>query len=308
MHIPLRRGAAAVVAALAALVSACGGGDDPVLVEPSVSETPLTATLGAPDEISATDPVPRERPLTGTVDDLGLDDELSEVVDGRPVDLLGQRGHDPEAFTQGLVFDDERLYESRGQYGESALTEIDPLTGEVLREVALDDQYFAEGLALVDDQLIQLTWREGVAFVYDVATFDVVDQFTYQGEGWGLCYDGEDLWMSDGSSILTRRDPATFEVLDRLPVSLDGGSLEGLNELECLDGAIWANVWLTDIIVVIEPEGGEVFAVLDAAGLLRDDEAAEADVLNGLAYDPNRDVMVVTGKYWPAMFDIDPEP
>ncbi len=305
MQNPPRRRAAALIASITILTAACSGGDsEPLLVEPEPTEEVLTSTAQVPDAVAADPLVPPERQLTGTVDDL-LDGEL-EGTDR--AEVLGRRGHDPTAFTQGLVFDGDRLYESRGQYGESALTEIDALTGRVLREAPLGEEFFAEGLALVEDRLIQLTWQEEVAFVYDVETFDLVDQFTYEGEGWGLCYDGFDLWMSDGTSVLTRRDPETFEVLGELEVRAEGVPVDQLNELECLDGAIWANVWLSDTIVVIEPEGGEVFATLDASGLLDPAEiAAGADVLNGIAYDPVEDVVVITGKLWPAMFDIDPD-
>ena len=214
-------------------------------------------------------------------------------------------GHDPTAFSQGLLFEDGRLFESRGQYGQSALTEIDPASGEVIRRVDLDEAFFAEGLALVDDRLIQLTWQEQVAFVWDLDTFEAVGQFSYEGEGWGLCHDGADLWMSDGSATLTRRDPVDFTPLELVDVTLDGQPVVRLNELECIHGLVWANVWLTDLIVVIDPTSGDVVATIDAAGLLEEVEATGGeDVLNGIAYDPARDVVVLTGKNWPAMFEV----
>ncbi len=215
-------------------------------------------------------------------------------------------GHDPTAFTQGLLFDGSRMFESRGQYGQSALTEIDPATGDVLRRVDLDDAFFAEGLAHVGDRFIQLTWQEQVAFVWAVETFESLGQFAYDGEGWGLCHDGADLWMSDGSATLTRRDPVDFTPLEVVDVTRDGQPVVRLNELECIQGLVWANVWLTDEIVVVDPASGEVVATIDATGLLGLVEASGSeDVLNGIAYDAIRDVVVLTGKNWPAMFEVE---
>lgn len=214
-------------------------------------------------------------------------------------------GHDGTAFSQGLLFDGARMFESRGQYGESALTEIDPDSGEVIRRVDLGDEFFAEGLALVDGRLIQLTWQEQTAFIWDAETFDPLGEFAYEGEGWGLCHDGADLWMSNGSATLTRRDPVDFAALELIDVVLDGQPVVRLNELECIEGLIWANVWLTDLIVVIDPSSGDVVATIDATGLLDQlGPTGSEDVLNGIAYDPSRGVVVLTGKYWPAMVEI----
>lgn len=215
--------------------------------------------------------------------------------------------HDPNAFTQGLLFYDGRLFESAGRYGVSDLREVVLETGAVVRSRPLDARFFAEGLARVDDRLIQLTYREGTALVYDLDTFEEVGRFTYQGEGWGLCYDGRELWMSDGSSRLQRRDPATFELLGRVDVRLDGRPVERLNELACVGDHVIANVWLTTDLVRIVKSDGRVDAVIDAAALVPSDPAVRADsdaVLNGVAYDPETGRWWLTGKLWPVLYQV----
>lgn len=217
--------------------------------------------------------------------------------------------HDTTAWTEGLLFDaDGRLYESTGINGRSQIRELDPVTGEVLRFVASPDAAYGEGLALVGDTFLQLTWREGRAFLVDRATFEVIGEHDYadQGEGWGLCYDGARLVMSNGSDTLTFRDPTTFEVLGTVAVTADGEPLARLNELECVDGDVWANVWETEFIVRIDPESGAVTGVLDADGLLEPDPA-ESDrgaVLNGIAKVPGSDTFLLTGKLWPEAIEV----
>ncbi|ADI13711.1 glutaminyl-peptide cyclotransferase [Truepera radiovictrix] len=222
-------------------------------------------------------------------------------------EVLATYPHDPEAFTQGLLWDGGRLFESTGLYGASTLREVVPETGEVVRLVALDARYFGEGLALVGDRLIQLTWQEGTAFVYDRATFERVGTFSYEGEGWGLCFDGEALYMSDGSATLTRRDPETFEVLETVEVTLRGEPVALLNELECAKGRVYANVFTTDVIVRIDPASGRVQGVVDASALLSAEERARLTrdaVLNGIAYNPEADTFYLTGKLWPKLFEV----
>lgn len=177
----------------------------------------------------------------------------------------------------------------------------------MVRLVALDARYFGEGLALVGDRLIQLTWQEGTAFVYDRATFERVGTFSYEGEGWGLCFDGEALYMSDGSATLTRRDPETFEVLETVEVTLRGEPVALLNELECAKGRVYANVFTTDVIVRIDPASGRVQGVVDASALLSAEERARLTrdaVLNGIAYNPEADTFYLTGKLWPKLFEV----
>lgn len=223
------------------------------------------------------------------------------------IEVLERLPHDSGAFTQGLLLEGGMLYESTGLYGRSSLREVDPQSGEVVRIRYLDDSLFGEGLALVGERLIQLTWRAGIALIYDLDSFEQVGSFRYQGEGWGLCFDGEMLWMSDGSSTLFARDPATFEITDRLSVTLDGEPLPRLNELECVGPYVYANVWQSDTLVRVDKRSGRVDAVVDASPLLSPQLRAvlSADaVLNGIAYDPEGDRFLITGKLWPAIFAV----
>lgn len=218
------------------------------------------------------------------------------------VEVIEEFPHDPEAFTQGLELRDGVMYESTGLYGESDLRLTDPGTGEVIDSQDLPGDEFAEGLTLTDDAIWQITWQEGVAYRRDLDSLDVVETVEYEGEGWGICHDGERLIMSDGSSTLTFRDPETFEPQGTVEVELDGEPLQQINELECVDGQVWANVWQTDQIVRIDPGTGEVGAVVDVSGLLPEDEAAGADVLNGIAAAEDEGTFYITGKLWPTMF------
>ncbi len=226
------------------------------------------------------------------------------------VNVVGRRPHDAGAFTQGLEFDDGRLFESRGLYAvdeSTTLTRINPEDGSTIEEVGRpqgEPDYFAEGLTIVDDRIIQITWREQIARVYDADTLEQVDSFTYEGEGWGLCDQPDRLIMSDGTPTLTQRDRDTFEVLGTVTVTLDGQPVQRINELECVGGVVWANIWQTDTIMVIDPDTGEVQSVVDASGLLTPEERASADVLNGIAYDPQTDTWLLTGKLWPWMFEV----
>jgi glutaminyl-peptide cyclotransferase len=212
--------------------------------------------------------------------------------------------HDTGAFTQGLLLHGGALYESTGLVSRSSLREVTLATGQVVRQHDIPSPYFAEGLALVGEQLIQLTWQNQVAFKWDRATFAAQGQFTYSTEGWGLCYDGTRLVMSDGSSKLYFRNPTTFALLGQVTVTLNGAARDRLNELECVDGYVYANVWTTDIIVKIDPATGRVVARINAAGLLTPTERSSADVLNGIAYDSDTQTFLITGKLWPKLFRV----
>jgi len=218
------------------------------------------------------------------------------------VQLVETRPHDVTAYTEGLVLGDDRLYESTGLYGQSTLREVDPVTGEVLRSLPLDDRYFGEGLAIVGEQLVQLTWHEAAALVYQASDFSHVQTFGYQDEGWGLCYDGSRLVMSNGTSALTFRDRSTFEVIGTVPVTANGEPVENLNELECVAGQVYANVLSSDSIIRIDPSNGVVTASIDASSL-RSPEIGDG-VLNGIAYDSASDTFLLTGKNWPSMFQV----
>jgi glutaminyl-peptide cyclotransferase len=225
-------------------------------------------------------------------------------VETLKVKVLSVRPHDPGAYTQGLLLHERMLYESTGRYGQSSLRRVDPQTGKVLQRVALPDGYFGEGLALQESRLVQLTWWENLAFVWTIDGFRPVGQFSYKGEAWGLCYDGEHFLMSDGTDTLTVRDPATFDVIDRIRVTLQGNPVTRLNELECVGNSVYANVYFTDTIVRIEKKTGNVTAVIDASGLLTPEERLGADVLNGIAHDPEKDSFLITGKLWPRLFEV----
>jgi glutaminyl-peptide cyclotransferase len=212
--------------------------------------------------------------------------------------------HDPRAFTQGLVYLDGFLYESTGLEGESSLRKVRLENGEVVQLHRLDKRYFAEGIAIWKDRVVQLTWQTEVGFVYDRETFKPLRTFTYKGEGWGLTHDGTRLIMSDGSSFLRFLDPETLAETGRLQVRDGGKPVEGLNELEYIKGEVFANVFQTDRVVRIDPKTGRVTRWIDLRGLLTPAEARKVDVLNGIAYDAAKDRIFVTGKWWPRLFEI----
>lgn len=219
-------------------------------------------------------------------------------------EVIERRPHDQTAFTQGLALDDGRLYESIGLYGESTLREVNAATGALIRSIELDPAQFGEGIAVVDDRLIQLTWQEHTALVYNLADFSPLATFTYDTEGWGLCDDGSRLVMSDGTDQLYFRDRSTFVLLGAVTVTNAGARVEGLNELECVGDQVYANVLSSDTILRIDPSSGAVTAEIDASGLLSEEEAAGVSVLNGIAYDETDDTFLLTGKLWPALFKV----
>ena len=215
--------------------------------------------------------------------------------------------HDQQAYTQGLVYHEGLLYESTGRLGESSLRKVDPATGEVLSMHALPEEYFGEGLALVGSELFQLTWKAGIAFVYDIKSLTLQRTLEYEGEGWGLCYDGESLYMSNGTDRLYRRDPTTFSLLGEVQVTEGGFSVRALNELECLGNEILANVFQTNRIVRIDKNTGKIISELDGFSLsLASKRPPDPEaVLNGIAHDPVTGNLFVTGKLWPDLFEIE---
>jgi glutaminyl-peptide cyclotransferase len=228
---------------------------------------------------------------------------------GKPVQTFGYEivrsyPHDRQAFTQGLVYRDGVFYEGTGLNGRSSIRKVKIETGEVLQIHSLDERYFGEGLTEWRGSLVQLTYKTEIGFVYDLATFKQVRTFTYRGEGWGLTHDGSRLIMSDGSHELRFIDPDTLKETKRLTVRQDGQPVENLNELEYVNGEIYANVWNTERIVRISPADGRVTGVVDLSGLLSASERSTTDVLNGIAYDAAGDRLFVTGKLWPRVFQI----
>ncbi|RME86043.1 MAG: glutaminyl-peptide cyclotransferase [Caldilineae bacterium] len=214
--------------------------------------------------------------------------------------------HDPNAFTQGLVFDGTQLYEGTGLYGRSSLRRVDLETGQVMQMLALPSRYFGEGITIFGDRIYQLTWRSHIGFVYDKTTFALLRTFSYPTEGWGLTHDGTRLIMSDGTSTLHFLDPETLAEVGQVEVRDQGEPIVWLNELEYVGGAVLANVWQTDRIARIDPDSGEVTAWIDLTGLLPpEDRTQPVDVLNGIAYLSEQDRLFVTGKLWPRLFEIE---
>jgi len=261
-----------IVALAAALVCSCPGSGEPE--GPSVTATPQATVQGAV-------PVYTYR-----------------VVNSYP--------HDRYAFTQGLVFEDGFLYEGTGRYGNSSLRKVDLETGQVLALRELGADYFGEGITVFGDVIDQLTWKSNTGFVYDRDSFDLLRTFAYPGRGWGLTHDGECLIMSDGTSTVRFLDPDTYEETGRIEVTDEDVPVTNLNELEYVNGEIFANVWFTDFIARIDPDTGRVVGWIDLTGLLGDEyRTPGADVLNGIAYDAGGDRLFVTGKLWPRLFEIE---
>ncbi len=273
-----------------------GGVPTPVLIR--ISALALVAALdagcGVAPAVDARGPAVDEN--AAATQRLGPQRLRVQVVETYP--------HDPGAFTQGLVLAAGRLFESTGLEGRSSLREVDVKSGRVLRKLDVPAPVFAEGLALVGTRLFQITWKHGQAYTYDRDTFKKGATLDYDGEGWGLCYDGREIVMSDGSARLTFRSPETFRTVRELTVRTAGQPVDQLNELECVGPHVYANIWMTDRIVRIDPKSGEVVALIDASNLLAPAERFGVDVLNGIAHDPKDDTFLITGKLWPRMFRV----
>lgn len=221
------------------------------------------------------------------------------------VDIVREYPHDRQAFTQGLLWTNGTLYESTGQVGQSGIRRVALQTGAVEQRRDLPPPHFGEGITILDGKLYQLTWTTGRAFVYNAATFAPIAEFSYEGEGWGLTTNGRALIMSDGTDALRLINPNDFSEIRRIPVSDNGVPVRNLNELEWVDGEVWANVWTTDRIARIDPESGRVVGWIDLTGLLPDVmRSGTEDVLNGIAYDAEAKRIFVTGKNWPRVFEI----
>jgi len=217
--------------------------------------------------------------------------------------------HDPKHFTQGLEIHDGFLYEGTGQQGQSAIYKKNMNNWKIVKEHKIDNQHFGEGITILNGKLYELTYQSRIGFIYDINTFDLLKTWTYKSpEGWGLTNDGTSLIMSDGTENLTFIDPQTFKVIKRIQACSNETVIKNLNELEYINGEIWANIWMTDIIVRINPNSGKVKGEIDLSGLLGNYFASrnpEEDVLNGIAYDPVKNRIFVTGKLWPKLFEID---
>lgn len=214
--------------------------------------------------------------------------------------------HDRRAYTQGLIFRDGILWESTGQYGSSSLRKVELKTGKVIKQISVPRQYFAEGMTVFQNKVFQLTWQEQKGFIYDPETFQKQGEFDYTGEGWGLTHDGHSLIMSDGTNQIRFLDPATLRTTRTISVFDAGEPISQLNELEYIDGEIYANIWQSDRIVRLDPKSGKILGWIDMTGLLKTkDRTGEEDVLNGIAYDEAGKRLFVTGKMWPKLFEIE---
>ena len=246
-------------------------------------------------------------PLTMCVCALMLSSAKAQRAQATPVygyEVVNVYPHDREAFTQGLLFREGVLYESTGLNGKSSLRKVQLETGKVLQQIPVDSRFFAEGLTDWGGRLVQLTWNTNVGFVYDLASFKQLQTFSYTGEGWGLARDDRRLIMSDGTSTLRFLDPQTLKVTGQVQVSDGNVPVRDVNELEFIDGQVYANVWLTDRIAMIAPDTGRVTAWINLAGLMSKNGLSSDAVLNGIAYDAQRKRLFVTGKLWPSLFEI----
>jgi glutamine cyclotransferase len=219
--------------------------------------------------------------------------------------IINTYPHDPEAFTQGLIFEKGLFYEGTGLRGRSTLRKVAVESGEVLQQIDLSPEFFGEGITLWNGQIIQLTWQSKIGFAYDQESFELKRSFNYPTEGWGITHDGRRLIMSDGTATLYLWEPETFAEVGRIEVRDQRGPVAKLNELEYVKGEIYANIWQTDLIARIDPATGQVVGWINLAGLLApSDRSRPVDVLNGIAYDPTQDRLFITGKLWPKLFEI----
>lgn len=212
--------------------------------------------------------------------------------------------HDETAFTQGLIFEDNSIYESTGRYGQSTLRRVELETGNVTQLYSLPDRFFGEGITIFDDKIIQLTWQSEKGFVYDKNSFDLLQEFTYPTEGWGITHDGSRLIMSVGNATLYFLDPETFQIIGQVEV-YDEEPVTMLNELEYIHGMVYANIWMEEKIAIINPQTGQVTGWIDLEGINDSENQNAYNVLNGIAYDIEKNRLFVTGKLWSKLYEIE---
>ena len=282
--------------AVSMLLSAC------VAASPDDTVQLVTTPALVQDGPDSAEPVAGSIMTTGTTAAQPPDENFSLTFTAQIDNVFP---HDREAFTQGLALQDGLFYESTGIRGASTVRIVDPASGEVLASVDLPDEYFGEGLEVLGDRIVQLTWQSETAFIWDVHTLELLGTYSYEGEGWGLCVRDNQFYMSNGSSQLTVRDIETFEPVETINVRFRGEPVENLNELECTASEVYANVWKSDVIVVVDPGTGFVIGRV-ATDMLTAEVGEEdgIDVLNGIAYDPATDSFFLTGKYWPKVFQV----
>jgi len=230
----------------------------------------------------------------------------SNVIPVYTYKVVNTYPHDRSAFTEGLVFEDGVLYEGTGLRGYSNLRRVKLETGEILQICELPPQFFGEGVTVYGNKIIQLTWQSHIGFIYDKYSFKLLQEFNYPDEGWGIAHDGKHLIMSDGTATLHFLDPETFEEISQIEVSANNTPVTRINELEYIQGEIYANIWQTERIARIDPLTGQVIGWIDLKGILSPEDGSETvDVLNGIAYDLKNSRLFVTGKFWPKLFEIE---
>ncbi len=267
---------------------------------PTAAPTAVATAVASPSPLPTATALPPVTPTQGAntaVSSTQAPTYTYQIIQAYP--------HDSNAFTQGLVFHRGVLYEGTGRNGYSSIRLTDLETGSVIHQRDLGAEYFGEGITIWQDRLIQLTWQSGVGFIYDLATFAPLGSFSYPGEGWGLTHDDQRLIMSDGTDVIRFLDLESLAENGRIQVHDQNGPVMQLNELEYINGEIWANIWQTNTIARISPQTGQVVGWIDLTGLLNPTDLTQpADVLNGIAYDAAQDRLFVTGKWWPKLFEI----
>lgn len=213
--------------------------------------------------------------------------------------------HSTSDFCQGLCIEGSTVYEGTGHYGSSLLKKYELTTGQLIAQVSLHDSYFGEGITVMEDRIYQLTWKERICLVYDKQTLRLLAQHRYSGQGWGLTNDGKNLYLSDGSSVIQVLDPETFKVQRKIHVAYGRKRQDSLNELEFIQGEIWACIWYEDRIARIDPATGKIKGWLDCSHLYPASHRDREHVLNGIAYDSQSRRLYVTGKYWPKLFELE---
>lgn len=278
----------------AAALFACSPASTPAPSQPPVVQTPVPMPpTNPPTPPAPPQPIPPETP------------PAVPTVQSYTYQVVHTYPHDPAAFTEGLVYDNGFLYEGTGLEGKSSLRRVQLETGSVVQSMKLSPLYFGEGVTIVGDRIIQLTWQSHMGFVYDKNSFQFLRDFTYTTDGWGITYDGKQLIMSDGTPTLYFLDPETFTVTGRVMVYDRGSPVPMLNELEYINGQVYANIWPTNRIAIIDPRNGRVTGWIDLTGLIASTKpAGQVDVPNGIAYDAANDRLFVTGKLWPWLFEI----
>jgi glutamine cyclotransferase len=290
------------------LLTLLPGAPEPASTAPSPTSIVLTPTVSAYLTLVGRNMNQAQVPIATATPTVALTPTAPpESVQHYTYRVIHVYPHDPDAFTQGLIYEDGIFYEGTGLNGRSSLRKVEVETGNVLQRIDLPREYFGEGITIFGDRLFQLTWRSQIGFIYDKHSFEQLDTFFYPTEGWGITHDSRRLIMSDGSANLYFWDPETLTEIGRVEVRDENGPVVRLNELEYVDGAVYANVWQTNRIVIIDPGSGRVTGDINLTGLLSPEDQAgrRVDVLNGIAYAAENSRLFVTGKLWPKLYEIE---